>query len=55
MTLSFHGEHINKPEARMKKAQLKMWTSARKAAKHHLELKGDWSICARMMIVAHSS
>ena len=45
--------------ARMKKVQLKMWKSARKSVKHKLadqvvELKDDWSLFARMLIVACS-
>ena len=43
----------------MKKVQLKMWQSARKSVKHKLagqvvELKGDRSLFARMLIVARS-
>jgi len=45
--------------ARMKKVQLRMWKSARKSVKHKLagqvlELKGDRSLFARMLIVARS-
>jgi len=43
----------------MKKVQLKMWKSARKTVKHKLadrvvELKDDWSLFARMLIVSRS-
>jgi hypothetical protein len=59
----FVEERINKTEvsvwARMKKVQLKMWKSTRKAVKHNtankiVELKDDRALFARMLIVARS-
>ncbi len=60
---TFVEEHINTNKvnvwARMKKVQLKMWKSARTSVKNKVtaqvvELKDEWSLFARMLIVARS-